>query len=251
MEKAAPLVTSTTPFDVKKFVFKIISFLPWVIICMLLAYAGANIYLRYATQMHKLVSYVLVKDESESTPDQNLLRQLGVLPGANDVQNQVDILSSLSLAKAVVDSLNLNIKILTKGKIASSDLWESTSPFLFKVTEDSSGLAKPASYDIKLTEQNVSMQAGSKKINVLYGQPLIIDNRSFTFERNKKVQINAEGYSFLIQDKLAIAKSLRSRGRLRGGARDPGGERCDDQSCCVLRRRLERKKRMCEEGKGQ
>ena len=36
-----------TQFDVKKFIYKLIGFLPWIILSVLLAYSIAKIYLRY------------------------------------------------------------------------------------------------------------------------------------------------------------------------------------------------------------
>src|SRR6266496_5960704 len=110
-------------FDIKKFLYKLIGFLPWIIISVLIAYSIAQLYLRYTPKMHRVAANLLVKADAESSPDYNILRELGVTPGSREVQNQIDILESYELSAAVVDSLHLQIKLLSQGRIASSTLY--------------------------------------------------------------------------------------------------------------------------------
>src|SRR5277367_5908392 len=106
-EDGEVMVSSSSQFDVKKFVFRLIGFLPWIIISLLVSYFIGKLYLRYTPEMHRVVADVLIKDNEELSPDYNILRELGVMPGSKEVQNQIDILESYSLALGIVDSLNL------------------------------------------------------------------------------------------------------------------------------------------------
>src|SRR6476661_6012107 len=85
-------------FDIKKFVYKLVGFLPFIIISVLVAYTIAQLYLRYTPKMHRVAANLLIKADAESSPDYNLLRELGASPGAREVQNQIDILQSYELS---------------------------------------------------------------------------------------------------------------------------------------------------------
>src|SRR5215831_2701375 len=110
--EAQELATPGSQFDIKKFVYKLIGFLPWIIISVIFSYSIAQIYLRYTPKSYRVAANLLIKDDAESATDYNLLQEMGVTPGGREVQNQIDILQSYELAEAVVDSLNLQIKII-------------------------------------------------------------------------------------------------------------------------------------------
>jgi hypothetical protein len=52
---------SSVQFDIKKFVYKLIGFLPWIIISVLIAFGVSKVYLRYTPQMHRVAGYLLIK----------------------------------------------------------------------------------------------------------------------------------------------------------------------------------------------
>ena len=72
--------TSASQLDVKKFIFKLVGFLPWIIISTLVSYSIATLYLRYTAQVHKISAQILIKDDQQSSPDYNIIRELGVMP---------------------------------------------------------------------------------------------------------------------------------------------------------------------------
>ena len=50
--------------------------------------------------MHKVASYVLIKDDQQDNSDNKILEDLGVMPDSKDVQNQIDIFQSYNLLAA-------------------------------------------------------------------------------------------------------------------------------------------------------
>ncbi len=115
-------VVSKNQFDIKKFLFKLFRYLPWIFLSVLIAYFIGKIYLRYTPELHRITANLLIKDEDEASSDYKILRELGVMPGTKEVQNQIDILQSFGLMSDIVDSLNLQINIATEGRIASTPL---------------------------------------------------------------------------------------------------------------------------------
>src|SRR5436305_2728713 len=128
IENGELTTASSAQFDIKKFVYKLVGFLPWIVISVLVAYTIAQLYLRYTPKLHRVAANLLIKADAESSPDYNILRELGVSPGAREVQNQIDILQSYELSAAVVDSLNLQVTLLSEGRIASSTLYGKNAP---------------------------------------------------------------------------------------------------------------------------
>src|SRR5437868_586276 len=132
-DNAELVAQSSVQFDIKKFVYKLIGFLPWIIISVLIAFGISKVYLRYTPQMHRVAAFLLIKDDEESSPDYNLLKELGVITGSKEIQNQIDILQSYELSENVVDSLNLQIKLYTEGRIISMPLYGKNSPIVLNI----------------------------------------------------------------------------------------------------------------------
>src|SRR5438105_2691649 len=97
-----PAMPSAAQFDVKKFIFKLLGFLPWIVISVLISYSVATLYLRYTAQVHRISAHLLIKDNAQSSPDYNILMELGVSPGGKELQDQIDILQSFALATWLV-----------------------------------------------------------------------------------------------------------------------------------------------------
>ena len=48
-------------FDIKKFIYKLIGFLPWIILSVLIAYSIGKIYLRYTPEVHRVSASLLIR----------------------------------------------------------------------------------------------------------------------------------------------------------------------------------------------
>ena len=128
-------VSGGAQIDIKKIVYKLIGFLPWIILSVLIAYSVAKFYLRYTPQVHRVSANILIKDDQESSPENTVLRGLGVMPGGKQLQDQIDILQSYELAEGVVDSLNLQINMVSQGRITSSVLYGSYAPVFIRTLD--------------------------------------------------------------------------------------------------------------------
>src|ERR1044071_4281800 len=148
METTEASGSFNTPFDLKKFIYKLIAFIPWIILSVILGFGAAKLYLRYTHQMHKISAYVLIKDDEESSPDYNVLRELGVMPGSKEIQNQIDILQSYELSEGIVDSLNLQVKLNAEGRIASSTLYGRTAPVSIHIWQADTTKYIPGTYQL-------------------------------------------------------------------------------------------------------
>lgn len=201
---------SGTVVDVKKFIFKLIGGLPWIIISILVAYSIANLYLRYTASIHKASAQVLIKDDQSSSSDYNIIRDLGVMPGAKEIQDQIDILQSYELAKTVVDSLHLQFQILAQGRISSSALYGDDIPIFIKLFPNDTIDFKPIVYKLQAAKNNFTLQVpGSKPVTYNYGDTFLLDNHSVYVLPNRNIKFNEKGYELQIFDTRTVANNIK------------------------------------------
>ncbi len=206
----AVAVSGGTTFDIKKFIFKLLRFLPWIILSLLLSYFIVTIYLRYTPQVHKISAHVLIKDNEESSPDYNVLRELGVMPGSKEVQNQIDIIESYALISGIVDSLDLQLKLISVGRIGSTSLYGSKSPVYIHTVKTAGTKSSPASCNLILYDNRFSLSQNNKTNYYHYGDTFLLSGLKLYFLRNPLVKIDPKGYTFLIQDTASVASAMRS-----------------------------------------
>src|SRR5215471_3743866 len=208
-ENGEVVAVSSAQFDIKKFVFKLIGFLPWIIISVLIAYTIAQLYLRYTPKMHKISAFVLIKDDEESSPDYNTLKELGVITESKEVQNQMDIIQSYELSAAVVDSLNLQISLFSEGRISSSPLYGKSAPVNIHVVKGDSSEFSPSSFELLLSGDKFKLTKGDEKTEYNYNDTFTLAGKEVWFTRDSLIKADPNGYNLVIRDKHSVAVALR------------------------------------------
>jgi len=203
--------TSASQFDVKKFIFKLVGFLPWIIISVLLSYSIATLYLRYTAQVHRVSAQLQIKDDEQSSPDYNIIRELGVMPGGKEIQDQIDILESYELARQVVDSLHLQFEVIALGRIATSPLYGKMSPItLYMAGVDTTNYVS-ASYKLMIYPEKFTLNTGSKTtVTYKFGDTFLLAGHPVYLLRNRDVKANSKGYNLVIKDTKSVATGIKS-----------------------------------------
>jgi tyrosine-protein kinase Etk/Wzc len=99
------------------------------------AVAGAFLYLRYATPLYKISGVLLVQEASNGLAASDMLQSLDLMGGAKTVmENEIEILKSRTLTKAVIRNLNLYGEVIEEGKIRDVVLYKD-SPLKFVFLE--------------------------------------------------------------------------------------------------------------------
>jgi hypothetical protein len=200
--------SSTSQFDLKKLIFKLISILPWVVICLAITIFSANLYLRYTPKLYTVKGRMLIKDEDQS--NYQSLKELGIVAGNLDVENQMEILASFTLSERVVDSLNLNIKIKQDGRVTSSEMYGVKQPFSVNVVSEDS-VQKFSSYHIDLMQENFYISGIGGKRKFTYGDTLEVEYGKIIIERNRLVKANSNGYQLIFNARNGEASELASK----------------------------------------
>ncbi len=203
-------VLSKNQFDIKKFLFRLFRYLPWIIASVLTAYFIGRLYLRYTPELHRITADLLIKDEDEASSDYKILRELGVVPGTKEVQNQIDILQSYGLMKDIVDSLRLQINISTEGRIASTPLYGAALPVKMHIiaVDDSIVAVNTGTYKLKIFNNRFAL-AQEKEIRYYqYGDILSLNGYRFFFTKNPGAKPSDITYILSFLDPQSLAKTL-------------------------------------------
>jgi len=107
------------------------SYWPWFVFLLLLAVGGAFLYMRVAIPKYESTARLLIKDEKKGVEDSKGLESLNLISTKKILENEIEVLSSRTLVKDVVDHLQLYAPVYEERKINSwleSNKWISDNP---------------------------------------------------------------------------------------------------------------------------
>ncbi|WPV70155.1 polysaccharide biosynthesis tyrosine autokinase [Chitinophaga sp. LS1] len=98
---------------------------PLFVLAGLIAFAGAFVYLRYATPVYKVTAALLIKDDTKGM-DGSVLSSLDIFGSGKQIDNEIEILKSKTLARQVIQHLNLYGEVVDDGKIRDVVVYHQT-----------------------------------------------------------------------------------------------------------------------------
>ena len=115
--------------DLKEVLFKYLKYWPYILICALLGLFGAYLINRYATPVYKIDSTVLVNDEPSNNLGADIFENAGLSIPKSNVENEMGILKSYTLAFEALNALNFNVFYYKDGFVKKTEIY-GNSPFL-------------------------------------------------------------------------------------------------------------------------
>jgi capsular exopolysaccharide synthesis family protein len=89
---------------------------PLFILAAVIAVAGAFVYLRYTTPVYRVTSSLLIKDDQKSMGS-SMMESLDLFGSGKQIDNEIEILKSKTLARQVIRNLNMYGEIIEDGQI--------------------------------------------------------------------------------------------------------------------------------------
>lgn len=130
----------------------------WFLICVLLALSATYLRIRYISPEYKAVSKILVRDEKKGSISSELgaFSDMGLLSGMkNNVDNEIEILNSITLAEKAVKRLKFTTTYFRLGNIRDVEAYKTTQPFEFVIENASEVFYKsPQSYTIAIISEH-------------------------------------------------------------------------------------------------
>ncbi|AKD57060.1 GumC family protein [Spirosoma radiotolerans] len=95
----------------------------WFVLSLLLAGAGAYIYLIYQTPIYKVQASLLIKDDKKGLDGENILKEMDILKPKKTVENEIEIIKSYTLMDKVVNKLNLDVQYFRPTKTVDQEVY--------------------------------------------------------------------------------------------------------------------------------
>jgi tyrosine-protein kinase Etk/Wzc len=127
------LINQEEEIDLKVILFNYLQYWPLIIAFAFLGLLSAFFFNRFSTPIYKVESTVIVKDENKSLGT-DLFESAGLagLQGKSNIENEIGILKSFSLAQATLDQLNLNVSYFRDDFLKKVQIY-GNSPIFVKV----------------------------------------------------------------------------------------------------------------------
>ncbi|WP_139956314.1 GumC family protein [Flavicella sediminum] len=178
-------------FSIRDEIEKYLIHWKWFFFCIVASLLIAFIYIRYSSPLYQIDSSILIKDNQSSiTSELSAFQDLGLLEGSgSNIQNEMQILKSRSLALSVVEDLDLNIRYYEEGRIKESEIHKGDCPILFK--EIPSLITKEIDTTfyvriINLKEFELISASKKESLNLKFGSEFKLEKNGYTIELNKK-----------------------------------------------------------------
>jgi tyrosine-protein kinase Etk/Wzc len=114
--------------------YRYLSYWPLFLLAAALGVGVAMLYLRYATATYKISATLLVKEESKKLGEKDLMASLDLFGSDKNIENEMQILYSRTLATEVARNLQLYGEVYQKGKLRDLIAYEN-APLQFSFLE--------------------------------------------------------------------------------------------------------------------
>ena len=154
--------------DVKELLFKYLIHWPWFVGAVVACLIAAWVYLYVSTPVYNISATVLIKDDKKGGSAGMLsgLESLGLdgmISSSQNIDNEIEVLRSKTIAKEVVEDLGLYISYVDEDEFPSKNMYK-TSPVQVSLTpQEADLLDKPMVVKMALQPQ------GSINVNVKIG----------------------------------------------------------------------------------
>lgn len=138
--------------SLRDYFFKYIRFLPLFILSVVLALAGAFVYLRYSVPIYRAGGSMVIKSAQTGQRSSDKFEDLFINDKNQNIQNEIEVLKSRPLMKRVVDSLNLQFTYYQQGRIKMTNTYKEC-PFRVQVIRVSDS-SRSFSLNIKFSRDN-------------------------------------------------------------------------------------------------
>ncbi len=109
----------------------------WFLLSVFVSFCIAFVYMRIASPIYEISSKLLIKEQKGGGSALSAFQDLGMLDvgGYNNIDNEIAILQSRTVAKTVVEDLNLNISYYQKGRIKESEVYNVSNPLQLQAND--------------------------------------------------------------------------------------------------------------------
>lgn len=203
-----PLHPKPGPIDFVRLLKVIAGNFHWVLLCTLIGFFAARIWLRYQVPVYRVSASMSFDNLEMSSAANKILKIAGISDDKPSVQiaNEIQILTSFDLLSKVVDSLHLQLQFASDGRIKKQPFFEANLPVFIKGKFSQS--FNTHSYRVEVQTNKVSLQLpGGKFVSVPYYVPVALETGdTLTFLPNTNITVNKRFILTVLTQAEAVAE---------------------------------------------
>lgn len=155
--------------NIQEVLFRYLIHWPWFVVSVIICIACAWGYLRLTTPVYNISATVLIKDEKKGggASMSSELEKMGLdgfISSSNNIDNEIEVLRSKSLAREVVNNLGLFVTYMDEDEFPRKELYQ-TSPVLVSMTHQEADKL-PDRMEVGMTLQ----PTGAMGVQVIVGE---------------------------------------------------------------------------------
>jgi tyrosine-protein kinase Etk/Wzc len=181
------------------------------LLSLILCVVAAMIFLRYQTPRYKIHASILVRDDTKGSDfgEAIVLQGLGLSSsGKSNVDNEVEVLRSRTLAESVIKDLQLYVEYYTSGNIKTSQLYEEAPVTLHFLTYKLSK-SQATTYTVSLKKAGFILGDGARSWQAAFGDTLRLPAGTAILRRTTFPFIPENTYTIRIPDIAQCVKTYR------------------------------------------
>ena len=215
-----PFVEQEDTIDIKKFLFKILTNWYWFVLTIFIALSFAYFINKYTDPTYSVNASILIRDKSNSFNSgvDNIMSELGVFRRVRrkNVENEIGILNSYTLARRTIEKLNFKISYFGIGRIRQPEKYGDETPF--KVITDSSknNLTGYPIYVTILSNKKYHLRIDNNsqiEKDLKFGEEFTSEDFNFSIKANEFdiEEMQSNEYYFVINDLNQITNLYRNK----------------------------------------
>jgi len=210
-----PAAQQQSNFDIKKYIFLVLSRWYLFAISLTIAYAYAYVKNMQTIPQYAVSTSIMVKDESGSGPE-SILGNFNVLNTNKNIQNEIGVLKSYNISNRALRKLDFEVSYYSVGKFRNTEIYKS-SPFIIVMD---SAVQQPYYVPLQLrilSDKEVVIESEDLKIQrtIRFGE--LFEEAGFRFyvelrtANNFKQEFTTGVYEFYLNNLHNLTNSYMTR----------------------------------------
>jgi len=185
-----PLQEQEDTIDIKKFIFKILSNWYWFVLTVFISLSISYFVNKYSDPVYSVNASILVRDKSNSMSSgvDNIMNELGLFRRIRrkNVENEIGILGSYTLARRTIEHLNFGISYFGIGRIRQPEQYLS-APFTVIIDSTDRNMVNTPIYITLVDKENYHLHINDNLLtekDLKFGEKYVSESFSFTLKAN-------------------------------------------------------------------
>ncbi|MEO9003591.1 MAG: polysaccharide biosynthesis tyrosine autokinase [Ginsengibacter sp.] len=203
----------TEEVSISDLLYKFLPYWPIFVLLLILALAGAWLYLRYTVPVYQTTATLLIKDDKNTPPNANdMMQAFDMFGSKKNVENEVEVLQSKTLMQQVVKDLHLYAPINIKGRVLNQSAYI-YSPIIIEARDpDSIKIVKKVPFKYNSASATVNIEQINYPVNqwlsTPYGILKFLPNKYYKPSDDIKTEKENDFYFSLTTVKKAVNSVL-------------------------------------------